>query len=455
MNFIYYLLPITGLLEIAWSASPNDAGSSERESYEGLGYDEGNDLLFEPNDVGRDTGNDFLGGGFSDQTTHASSFSSANLSLNEQGGNLHIPPEVVPGDDSRSGQDEVASPNDDANAGLDDGDLVQYLSEGAEYYEFAATGTPNSISANQNSISINNSISSDNTVSSDDTVNNDRANFGVDHSELSICHEEVSQIPDSGNPVRDTSVESDPFADEQGFDMPFASQLPSNGVEVGSSPEQLGTNTQNPLEISDNDVEDGFNDPHMPGSPADKNYPSTTATRPTSRTFDFHNTEAPVYVSHVEVELVVPAPRKAIIPVVALCCYIGGGPTPNVLDEKCVEKGRVQRARRAAAAAAEANGGQSDAQQDDMTNGEASLADEGHREAQVGAAGLDAPSTVSQNKRGASTMAGNEDVGDWRPQARWHTCSGIISCLWSRRDVIGVSCEIDDPTEVEDDEDFW
>ncbi|KAK3495317.1 uncharacterized protein B0T23DRAFT_404047 [Neurospora hispaniola] len=474
------LLPVT----VSWSASHNDAESSERGSYEDGGYDEGSNLLFELDNVGRDTGSGLFGGSFSDQTTHAPSLSQSNSFLNDQGGSLRIPSEVLPNDHSYSSHDEIASPNDDPHAGQDNGDLVQYLlSEGDVDHARAVTGTStgsdqnngsnasldgvslvdelvsiwggyalpslntgralntdntikthNTTSINTNStIYISNTISTSNTINTGITIDDDEifvptdnGNFGADYNELSIGGEEITQQLKPDNLASVPSDGYDHFADEQFLDMPSDFQLPSNGLEVGSRPEAPGSDIQNPLEIADDEVEHGFHGPHVSGTPAYRNISSTTATVQESQTFDSHDTEAQVYVSYAEVELIIPAPRKAISPQpgTSKCfeclanrtsqefkklvlwrlqrglysctgCYVGAGPIPNVLDERCREKQRERRRRVAAEANGEIyvpGGGQEDV------------------EAGFGTAASEAQSTPSLPKRDASAMAGGSDV---------------------------------------------
>ncbi|EAA28710.2 hypothetical protein NCU08264 [Neurospora crassa OR74A] len=467
------LLPVT----VSWTASHNDTRSSEWGSCKDWGYDEGNDPLFDLDNVGRDAGSDLFNGSFSDQTTHAPSLSPRNLFLNDQGGSLHIPSEVPLKDDSYSGHDEVASPIDDLHAGLDDDDLGRYLSEGAVHHADAATGTSmgsgknkgsstsldgvaffddlgsicgghdlpsqntdsapnidntinthNTTSTNTNStINISNTINTGITIDDDEIlVPTDNGNFGADYNELSIGGEEIAQQLKPDNLASVPSDGYDYFADEQFFDMPSGFQLASNGLEVGSSPEEPGSSVQNPLEIADDEVEDGFHDAHVLGTSAHRSSSSTTVKMPESRAFDFQDTEAPVFVSYAEVELIIPTPRKAISPVqpgTSKCfaclanktsqefkklvswrlqrglysctgCYVGAGPVPNVLDEWCREKQRERRRRIAAEA-----------------NGEIYVPGGGEEDVDAGpgTGASEAQSTASLHKRGASAMAGGSD----------------------------------------------
>ncbi|KHE86526.1 hypothetical protein GE21DRAFT_5049 [Neurospora crassa] len=461
------LLPVT----VSWTASHNDARSSKWGSCKDWGYDEGNDPLFDLDNVGRDAGSDLFNGSFSDQTTHALFLSPRNLFLNDQGGSLHIPSEVPLKDDNCSGHDEVASPIDDLHAGLDDNDLDRYLSEGAVYHADAATGTSMGSAENNGSstsldgvpfiddlgsicgghdlpsqntdrahnttsVNTNSTINTGNTISTSNTgntinkdrilVHTDNGNFGAAYSELASGRKEITQDLNPDNLGTAPSDELDSIANDQAFDMPFDLQLPSNGLEVGSSPEEPGSSVKNPLEIADDEVEDGFHDAHVLGTSAHRSSSSTTVKMPESRAFDFQDTEAPVFVSYAKVELIIPTPRKAISPVqpgTSKCfeclanrtsqefkklvswrlqrglysctgCYVGAGPVPNVLDEWCREKQRERRRRIAAEA-----------------NGEIYVPGGGQEDvgAGPGTGASEAQSTASLHKRGASAMAGGSD----------------------------------------------
>lgn len=75
-------------------------------------------------------------------------------------------------------------------------------------------------------------------------------------------------------------------------------------------------------------------------------------------------------------------------------CYVGAGPTPNVLDEMCREKQRERRRRLAAEA-----------------NGETYIPG-GGQDVEAGIVPSDAQSTTPLPKRGASAMAGGSDVAE-------------------------------------------
>lgn len=76
-------------------------------------------------------------------------------------------------------------------------------------------------------------------------------------------------------------------------------------------------------------------------------------------------------------------------------CYVGAGPTPNVLDEMCRDKQRERRRRLAAEA-----------------NGETYIPG-GGQDTEAGIVASDAQSTASlPSKRGASAMAGGSDVAE-------------------------------------------
>ncbi|KAK1773230.1 hypothetical protein QBC45DRAFT_462709 [Copromyces sp. CBS 386.78] len=377
------------------------------------GNDEANDdITFEINDIGRNTGSNSVGGGegaladflFSSNVAdanqndhHASSFSPGNLWLDAPGGNLSS--EVVPGDGIHHGQDEIASANDDGDQGLDDGGLIQDQGEGVEYHNFAAPGTP--VNSNQNDPA---------------SASLEGASFFDDLGPISGDHAWPS--PDTNNSI----------TTQQNYITVGSPIIPNQG-SINTSQSYITTN--NPIISHQGHM--STNNPISPPQGHISNNNPISSHQGHISSLNTFAIEEPVHVSHVEVELVAPTPHKAITPVVAMCntvkiveldlteeecpnpelkrvvsrrlkqgiysctgCYwecAEGLTIPNVLGEKCREKQRERRERLAAEG-----------------SGEAALGAGGQGEVGAGAEGSEAQSTASSNKRGASSMAGNGDV---------------------------------------------
>lgn len=143
-----------------------------------------------------------------------------------------------------------------------------------------------------------------------------KAKPGKDHSELSIRPDrDISEL-NSGSLVRARSFEPDNSASTKDFDMPIASQLPYSSMEMISSNQEDGSETQGSLELSERAVNVASNNSQRHGLPLRVSDLSTTES-PTFTTSD--DTDAPVFTSYADVELVMPTLRKPISPVVALC----------------------------------------------------------------------------------------------------------------------------------------
>ncbi|KAK3946720.1 hypothetical protein QBC32DRAFT_123698 [Pseudoneurospora amorphoporcata] len=250
--------------------------------------DEGNDAMaFEIKDIGRDTGSNSVGGGgegdladlFSSNVAdanqddpHESSFFSGNLWLNGLGGNLYIPPEIVPGDDIHHGQDEIASENDNEDKGLDDGGLIQDQGEGVEYHDFAAPGTP--VNSNQK----------------------DGTNASLEGASFFDNLGPVSGDYGCPGPKTNNSITT-----QQNYITVDGPITPTQG-SVNTSQNYITTN--NPLSSQQRHISTNNSINSHQGHISSLN------------TFAI---EEPVHVSDTEVDLVAPAPRKAINPVVAIC----------------------------------------------------------------------------------------------------------------------------------------
>ncbi|KAK3504349.1 hypothetical protein B0T13DRAFT_391924 [Neurospora crassa] len=470
--------------EAYWAGfGPDDAPVASVGYDEDWGYDFFNNfnneevhLALDFHDAGHDAGRGSLVGSSIDRTSSICSgvsnahdhyysqpsFAPRYPSINDHQDNFVIPPGTAPGDESHSGQDQVASPKDDINTGLDSRNRGRFLREGNTSHDFTTVDTSittlpqgafpadgvgsvfGGYAAPSNSID--GAVETDNTftINLNSTVNPsmitntdttfkwheasnlneaDKAKLGKDHSGLSIRTDRDISGLDSGSLVRATSSEPSNSAREQGHGAPFTSQLSYSSMEMAPSNQEDASETQGSLELFQDNVDVASNRPQTPSLPSDVSDSSATAS-PTLGTFD--NTESPIFTSYADVELVVPTLRKPISPMqpgVSMClgclknraskrmgalvlwrlqrglysctgCYVGAGPTPNVLDEMCREKQRERRRR----LAAEANG--------------ETYVPGGGQDVEAGILPSDVQSTSSLPKRGASAMAGGSDVAE-------------------------------------------
>ncbi|KAL0472840.1 hypothetical protein QR685DRAFT_436898 [Neurospora intermedia] len=409
------------------------------------------------------------------------SFAPRYPSIKDYRGNFEIPPGTAPGDESHFDQDQVASLEDDMNTGLDSLNRGRFIGVDNTSHHLTTVDTsittlpqgtfsadgPGSFSGGYvaPSNSIDGAVETNNSFTLDEAINRnipltvnpamitntdttlkrheasnldealntgdntylhgaDKAKPGKDHSELSIRPDrDISEL-NSGSLVRARSFEPDNSASTKDFDMPIASQLPYSSMEMISSNQEDGSETQGSLELSERAVNVASNNSQRHGLPLRVSDLSTTES-PTFTTSD--DTDAPVFTSYADVELVMPTLRKPISPVqpgVSKClkclknrasqmmealvswrlqrglysctgCYVGAGPTPNVLDEMCRDKQRERRRRLAAEA-----------------NGETYIPG-GGQDTEAGIVASDAQSTASlPSKRGASAMAGGSDVAE-------------------------------------------